>query len=37
MDRFSEYVHELFEWNEEMKQFLESEEVKENSRTMGTS
>lgn len=27
MDRFSDYVKELFEWNEQMKQFLESEKV----------
>jgi superoxide dismutase, Fe-Mn family len=27
MNRFSEYVHELFEWNEEMKRFLDSENV----------
>lgn len=30
MDRFRQYVHELFVWNEEMKRFLESENVKEN-------
>ena len=30
MNRFSQYVHDLFEWNEEMKQFLESEEVNDN-------
>nr|WP_235846825.1 superoxide dismutase [Neobacillus soli] len=31
VDRFSRYVNELFEWNEQMKQFLESEEVGQNS------
>jgi superoxide dismutase, Fe-Mn family len=31
MDRFSKYVNELFEWNEQMKQFLESEKVGGNS------
>lgn len=31
MDSFSKYVNELFEWNEQMKQFLESEKVGENS------
>ena len=30
MNRFSQYVHELFEWNEEMKRFLETEDVKDN-------
>lgn len=30
MNRFSEYVHQLFEWNEEMKRFLETEDVKDN-------
>lgn len=30
MDRFQQYVHELFNWNEEMKRFLESENVREN-------
>ncbi|WP_090760217.1 superoxide dismutase [Bacillus sp. OK048] len=30
MNRFSQYVHDLFDWNEEMKQFLESEEVNDN-------
>ncbi|MFZ7945107.1 MULTISPECIES: superoxide dismutase [Bacillaceae] len=27
MDRFSQYVNELFDWNEQMKQFLQSEKV----------
>ncbi|MBO0958104.1 superoxide dismutase [Neobacillus sp. MM2021_6] len=31
MDRFSRYVHELFDWNEQMKQFLQSEKVGEDS------
>ena len=31
MDRFNKYVHELFDWNEEMKNFLASENVDENS------
>jgi superoxide dismutase, Fe-Mn family len=31
MERFQHYVQELFKWNEEMKQFLESENVRENS------
>jgi superoxide dismutase, Fe-Mn family len=31
MNRFKNYVHELFRWNEEMKQFLESENVDANS------
>lgn len=30
MNRFSQYVHELFQWNEEMKRFLDTEDVKEN-------
>jgi len=30
MNRFSQYVHELFEWNEQMKQFLDTEDVKDN-------
>jgi superoxide dismutase, Fe-Mn family len=30
MDRFKEYVQKLFVWNEEMKRFLESENVREN-------
>jgi Fe-Mn family superoxide dismutase len=30
MNRFSQYVHELFEWNEQMKQFLDTEDVQEN-------
>ncbi|MEH7252323.1 superoxide dismutase [Neobacillus niacini] len=30
MNRFSQYVHDLFDWNEEMKQFLDSEEVNDN-------
>ncbi|WHX99147.1 superoxide dismutase [Neobacillus sp. DY30] len=30
MNRFSQYVHELFEWNEQMKQFLQTDEVKDN-------
>jgi superoxide dismutase, Fe-Mn family len=30
MNRFSQYVHELFEWNEQMKEFLETDDVKEN-------
>jgi superoxide dismutase, Fe-Mn family len=30
MNRFSQYVRELFEWNEEMKSFLETEEVEDN-------
>ncbi|MEH7245650.1 superoxide dismutase [Neobacillus niacini] len=29
MNRFNQYVHELFEWNEEMKRFLDSENVKD--------
>lgn len=31
MDRFKKYVHELFDWNEDMKNFLASEKVDENS------
>ncbi|MFF2448739.1 superoxide dismutase [Neobacillus sp. NPDC058068] len=31
MDRFSRYVNELFEWNEQMKQFLNSEKVSQDS------
>ncbi|MEH7377970.1 superoxide dismutase [Neobacillus drentensis] len=31
MDRFSRYVNELFEWNEQMKQFLQSEKEGGNS------
>lgn len=31
MDRFSRYVHDLFEWNEQMKQFLNSEKVSQDS------
>jgi Fe-Mn family superoxide dismutase len=31
MDRFSRYVNELFQWNEQMKQFLFSEKVGQNS------
>ncbi|NRD80622.1 superoxide dismutase [Bacillus sp. BRMEA1] len=31
MDRFSQYVNELFQWNEQMKQFLFSEKVGLNS------
>ncbi|EKN69655.1 Superoxide dismutase [Neobacillus bataviensis LMG 21833] len=31
MDRFSRYVNELFDWNEQMKQFLQSEKVGEDS------
>jgi superoxide dismutase, Fe-Mn family len=30
MNRFSQYVRELFEWNEEMKSFLETEDVEDN-------
>jgi superoxide dismutase, Fe-Mn family len=30
MDRFSQYVHELFDWNEQMKEFLETDDVKDN-------
>lgn len=30
MNRFSQYVQELFEWNEQMKQFLETDDVKDN-------
>jgi superoxide dismutase, Fe-Mn family len=30
MNRFRQYVHEIFEWNEEMKRFLETEDVKDN-------
>jgi superoxide dismutase, Fe-Mn family len=30
MNRFSQYVHELFEWNEQMKQFLDTDDVKDN-------
>lgn len=30
MNRFNQYVLELFEWNEEMKSFLETEDVKDN-------
>jgi superoxide dismutase, Fe-Mn family len=30
MNRFSQYVRELFEWNEEMKSFLETEDVGDN-------
>jgi superoxide dismutase, Fe-Mn family len=30
MNRFSQYVHELFEWNEQMKEFLETDDVKDN-------
>lgn len=31
MDRFSRYVNELFDWNEQMKQFLNSEKVGQDS------
>jgi superoxide dismutase, Fe-Mn family len=31
MDRFSQYVNELFHWNEQMKQFLQSEKGNQNS------
>ena len=31
MDRFSRYVNELFDWNEQMKQFLQSEKVGQDS------
>src|SRR3954471_20529978 len=31
MERFSRYVNELFEWNEQMKQFLQSEKEGGNS------
>lgn len=31
MDRFQQYVRQLFAWNEEMKRFLNSKEVAENS------
>jgi len=31
MDRFSRYVNELFDWNEQMKQFLQSEKVDQDS------
>lgn len=31
MDRFSQYVNDLFKWNEQMKQFLQSEKVGEDS------
>jgi superoxide dismutase, Fe-Mn family len=30
MNRFSDYVNELFKWNEEMRQFLESDNVEAN-------
>lgn len=30
MNRFQQYVRELFQWNEEMKRFLETENVQEN-------
>ncbi|MEH7495428.1 superoxide dismutase [Neobacillus niacini] len=30
MNRFSQYVHELFEWNEQMKHFLDTDDVKDN-------
>ncbi|MCM3692897.1 superoxide dismutase [Neobacillus niacini] len=30
MNRFSQYVREIFEWNEEMKSFLETEDVEDN-------
>ncbi|CAH2715688.1 hypothetical protein BACCIP111895_02872 [Neobacillus rhizosphaerae] len=35
MDRFSRYVIELFEWNEQMKQFLNSEKVGQDSELWG--
>ncbi|MDP4083816.1 MAG: superoxide dismutase [Bacillota bacterium] len=35
MDRFSKYVKEMFEWNEEMRDFLESEKVGEESELWG--
>lgn len=35
MDRFSRYVKDLFSWNEDMKSFLESEKVEENSELWG--
>ncbi|MEH7356010.1 superoxide dismutase [Neobacillus drentensis] len=31
MDRFNRYVNELFDWNEQMKQFLQSEKVAQDS------
>ncbi|WHY75928.1 superoxide dismutase [Neobacillus sp. WH10] len=31
MDRFSRYVNELFDWNEQMKKFLQSEKVAQDS------
>ncbi|MFK9093138.1 superoxide dismutase [Bacillus salipaludis] len=31
MDRFSRYVNELFDWNEQMKQFLQSEKIGQDS------
>ncbi|MGG5253743.1 superoxide dismutase [Neobacillus sp. SM06] len=31
MDRFSKYVHDLFQWNEEMKKFLETENARKDS------
>lgn len=30
MNRFSQYVHELFEWNDQLKQFLDTQDVKDN-------
>lgn len=35
MDRFQKYVQELFSWNQEMKHFLTSEQVSENSELWG--
>ena len=35
MDRFKNYVNELFDWNEEMKKFLRSEWMDENSELWG--
>ncbi|WP_040208281.1 superoxide dismutase [Neobacillus jeddahensis] len=35
MDRFSHYVNELFVWNEQMKQFLQSEKVGQDSELWG--
>jgi Fe-Mn family superoxide dismutase len=35
MDRFKKYVNELFDWNMEMKNFLSSEKIEENSELWG--
>ena len=35
MDRFSQYVKELFDWNDQMKQFLQSEKIGQDSELWG--